>query len=48
MEDPHYKRDATKYETLTAENKLYHGILPKLKNSFLAKKNNVEKSDSAD
>lgn len=33
----------TKYEKLRSENKLNEGILPKLKNAFLAKENNVNK-----
>lgn len=34
---------ATKYEQLRSDNKLHHGILPKLKNAFLAKENKVQK-----
>lgn len=33
----------TKYEQLFSENKLNEGIIPKLKNAFLAKENNVNK-----
>lgn len=35
--------NCTKYEQLRSENKLNEGILPKLKNAFLAKENNVNK-----
>ena len=35
--------NSKKYEQLRSENKLNEGILPKLKNAFLAKENNVNK-----
>lgn len=35
--------NSKKYEKLRSENKLNEGILPKLKNAFLAKENNVNK-----
>lgn len=35
--------NCTKYEQLRSENKLNEGILPKLRNAFLAKENNVNK-----